>query len=181
MGRPKAELRVGGRPILEYLLERIQWPGPTLLVTAPGREHPPGWEQFGREMVDTVAGEGPLRGIATALEAAEPSTIVVVTTCDMPGVTSEQFHWLADAIASRPLAQGVLLRRADDIEPFPTAFRAASLPSLREQLARGRRAVHALALLDGFVLIDAPSEWTDEVWINLNEPADFDRFIGQSH
>ena len=39
MGYPKGELRLGGRPILPVLLERFAWEGPTLLVTAPGRQH----------------------------------------------------------------------------------------------------------------------------------------------
>src|SRR5438552_17571218 len=70
MGKPKALLEINGRPILAYLLEQFAWPGPTLLVTAPGREKPPGHELFSREVVDPVAGEGPLRGILTALEGS---------------------------------------------------------------------------------------------------------------
>jgi hypothetical protein len=55
-GCPKAEIRIEGRPILEHLLDAIRWPGPTMLVTAPGREHPPANERFDREVVDAVAG-----------------------------------------------------------------------------------------------------------------------------
>ena len=59
---------------MEYLLEQLGWLAPTLLVTAPGREKPPGREHFAREVVDAVAGEGPLRGVLTALEATETQT-----------------------------------------------------------------------------------------------------------
>src|SRR6478609_398221 len=31
MGKPKSHLRLHGRPILEYLLQRLAWPGPKLL------------------------------------------------------------------------------------------------------------------------------------------------------
>src|SRR3954469_12653277 len=89
MGRPKGLLRVHGRPVLEYLLERFDWPGPTLLVTAPGRERPPACELFSCEVQDPVAGLGPLRGILTALESAR-TPLVVVTSVDMPGVGREQ-------------------------------------------------------------------------------------------
>src|SRR6195952_3674281 len=85
MGEPKAALRVGGKPILQYLIERFAWPGPTLLVTAPGRERPPGWERFDREVPDPVAGAGPLRGVMTALEAIKTPFVAVVTV-DMPGI-----------------------------------------------------------------------------------------------
>ena len=46
MGLPKAELAIQDKPLLTFLLDRLKWPGPTLLVTAPGREHPPGFEQI---------------------------------------------------------------------------------------------------------------------------------------
>ena len=48
MGQPKAELRIGARPILSYLLDRFLWAGPTILVTAPGRKRPPGATGFDR-------------------------------------------------------------------------------------------------------------------------------------
>jgi molybdopterin-guanine dinucleotide biosynthesis protein A len=67
MGRPKAQLKIADIPILQWMmLQRLCWPGPRLLVTSPGREHRPACEQFDREIADSIAGEGPLRGIITA-------------------------------------------------------------------------------------------------------------------
>src|SRR5687768_6739433 len=101
MGRPKAELRVGDVPILRWLIDRWRWDGgPTLLITAPGRERPPGGEAFEREVSDAVGGQGPLRGVATALAAAR-TPIIVVATCDMPCVSAQQFRWLAEALVGR--------------------------------------------------------------------------------
>src|SRR3954467_6767125 len=77
MGKPKGGLLIDDRPILEYLLDRFRWPGPTLLVTAPGREHPPGCQRFDLEAVDPVSDAGPLRGILTALENATTDQVVV--------------------------------------------------------------------------------------------------------
>src|SRR5436305_504355 len=85
MGRPKANIQLRGRPILEYLLDQFVWPGPTLLVTAPGHEKPPGWERFDREVSDPVAGSGPLRGVMTALESIS-TPLVAIVTVDMPGI-----------------------------------------------------------------------------------------------
>ena len=103
MGRPKGELRVGNQPILEYLLERMAWRGPTLLVTSPGREHPAGWQRFHAEAVDPVAGLGPLRGVLTALEhAATPH--VLVTTVDMPEIDATALRWLLEQFVQRPKA-----------------------------------------------------------------------------
>src|SRR5689334_18629668 len=118
MGQPKANLRIGEKPILEYLLDRFQWTGPTLLVTAPGREHPPGYERFTAEAIDPVTEQGPLRGIHTALEHTTTST-VVITTIDMPALTPEHLQWLIDQFAKLPEAIALMPRHGEGIEPFP--------------------------------------------------------------
>src|SRR4051812_17878572 len=79
MGRAKGELLIRGRPILEHILGQIQWAGPTLIVTAPGREHPARWELFNAEAVDPMAGQGPLRGVLTALESSSTDLTIILT------------------------------------------------------------------------------------------------------
>ena len=68
MGLPKQNLEINSRPILEFLLDRLTWPGPTLLVTTPSRQHPPGADRFDAEEVDAIENQGPLRGILTAMQ-----------------------------------------------------------------------------------------------------------------
>src|SRR5512133_394747 len=87
MKMPKSRLTLHGRPILQYILERTQWRGrgPTMLVTSPGLDRPPAYELYDAEVVDSVAGEGPLRGLLTALSYATTERVVVVTV-DMPGL-----------------------------------------------------------------------------------------------
>jgi molybdopterin-guanine dinucleotide biosynthesis protein A len=172
MGRPKGELEIGEKAILVWLLERFQWPGPTLLVTAPGREHPPGWERFDREVVDPVAGEGPLRGVLTAIEGSSTG-IVAVATVDMPGVTSEQIAWVVDQLTDSPKRLAVMCRRGNDrVEPFPLGIRRESLESIRALVARGERSVVRGLGEDIGEVVSCPSAWPDEVWANLNAPDD---------
>ena len=174
MGKPKGLLRLHGRPVLEYLLDRFEWEGPTLLVTGPGRERPPGWERFSREVQDPVAGLGPLRGILTALEAAQ-TPLVVVTSVDMPGVGREQLDWLVSRIDAQPAVLGAMCQRDRGrplIEPFPSIFRAEAAPVVLGQLTTRQRALHALADLPEFVLAHVPREWPASVWTNLNTPDD---------
>jgi molybdopterin-guanine dinucleotide biosynthesis protein A len=174
MGRPKGELTVRGVPILPYLLEQFAWPGPTLLVTAPGRERPPGWERFNREAVDAVEGEGPLRGVLTAIDHAA-SSIVVVVTVDMPGIKMPQVYWLLRQLQVG--TSGVMMTRANQrIEPFPLAVRRTAASMVADALQRGERSVWRLSLAAGFSLVDAPSEWPLSTWINLNSPADYQAF-----
>jgi molybdopterin-guanine dinucleotide biosynthesis protein A len=175
MGMPKAELHVGDEPILAYLLKQIAWAGPTMLVTAPGREGPPGHERFDREVVDPLSGFGPLRGVLTALEHAT-TPIVVVATVDMPGVRAEQLKFLVAQLDERAGAMGVMMRWGGRIEPFPCAFRAGAAEVVARELLEGRRAVHSLCRHDGFVAIYAPLEWDARVWTNLNRPEDVEAF-----
>ena len=176
MGAPKGELRIGGEPILAYVLRQIAWVGPTMLVTAPGRERPAGHEAFDREVVDPVAGLGPLRGVLTALENAT-TPVAVVATVDMPAVRREQLRWLIAQLDERPDAQGVMIRRGEQTEPFPSVFRIGAKEVIARELRDDRRAVHALCRYAEFVAIDAPREWDERVWTNLNRPEDVDAFV----
>src|SRR5579862_8121383 len=71
MGFPKSQLKIQNKPILQYLLETLTWPGPTLLITAPGHEHPPAHNLFHTEAIDPTPQQGPLRGILTALQNSQ--------------------------------------------------------------------------------------------------------------
>jgi molybdenum cofactor guanylyltransferase len=184
MGRPKAELELAGRPVLEHLLDAAGWRGPTMLVIAPNQPAPRGAAGFQRVVADARPGEGPLRGVLTALQNAT-TVVVVVATVDMPGVGSEQLNWVARKLMSDGRRLGLMLRRApmragdESIEPFPSAYRTTAAKQIVEQLEqRQQRAVHSLLEIDGggFAAVDAPGEWPASVWANLNTPEDLERF-----
>jgi molybdopterin-guanine dinucleotide biosynthesis protein A len=172
MGGPKGVLALDGRPILERLLDRLDWPGPTLLVTAPGREHPPGWLRFTTEATDPVAGQGPLRGILTALEHASTNKVVVLPV-DMPNVMRPPLAWLSARLRENPATAAVMFERHARIEPLPAAFRApAAQMLLRAHLADGRLALHGLTESPEVVVVPVLSDWPCDFWVNLNTPSD---------
>lgn len=176
MGGPKGVLALDGRPIIERLLDRLDWPGPTLLVTAPGREHPPGWRRFTNEVTDPVAGEGPLRGILTALEHSSTDEVVVLPV-DMPNVTPAPLAWLAACLRDSPATAAVMVERPgrapSRIEPLPATFRASTAQMLvRARLADGQLALHRLAKSSEIVVVPASSDWPGDFWVNLNTPSD---------
>jgi molybdopterin-guanine dinucleotide biosynthesis protein A len=181
MGQAKALLRIGGRPILEHLLDRLKWPGPTLLVTAPGRENPPGYQGFSKEAVDPIAGVGPLRGLLTAVENS-PTERLVVVTVDMPDVEPAQLQWLIDRLAEYSEQAGVMLRRRDGddtwIEPFPLACRRTAADIIRGRLAADRLSVRDLTVNGHFACVATPATWAG-AWTNLNEPRDFARYLNR--
>jgi len=162
MGGPKGELQVNDQPILEYLLDRLAWPGPTLLVTAPAREHPPGWRRFGAEAVDAVAGQGPLRGLLTAAGAAR-TEILAVATVDMPGIRSVQLEWFIAQLLADRRRLGVMCsrkteHRQSEVEPFPLVLRTASRRVLHRRLKSGRLSVRELVEEPGFLAVPSPPD-----------------------
>ena len=175
MGGPKGVLALDGRPILERLLDRLDWPGPTLLVTAPGHEHPPGWRRFTNEVSDPVAGEGPLRGILTALEHSSTNEVVVLPV-DMPNLTAAPLAWLAARLRENPAAAAVMVERSQGaarrIEPLPAAFGVTAAPIVRARLHNRQLALHLLADSSEVLVLPAPPDWTDDFWANLNTPSD---------
>jgi molybdopterin-guanine dinucleotide biosynthesis protein A len=171
MGRPKAHLRVNDAPILAHLFDRLQWPGPTLLITAPGRQRPPGAERVTRECVDPVAGQGPLRGVLTALENA-PTPLVVITAVDMPMIEGRHLDELIDRVGtSMALMPARLIDGRRQLEPFPSIFHVDAIETVRARLARDARSVARLCGADQrFATIDVT--WEPTAWLNLNHPSD---------
>ena len=177
MGRPKGTLEINGRPILEFLLERLDWSGPTLLVTAPGREKPPGAGRFDREVSDDVEGEGPLRGVYTAITHATTHVVVVIAV-DMPLIARTDVEWFVNELSARPAAAGVMASRGGgQVEPLPCALRPAlALGLVSDHLASGRRALHGLANESEFKLAEA-GDLPERSWVNVNTPAEWERFV----
>jgi molybdenum cofactor guanylyltransferase len=175
MGQPKADLRVRGRPILAYLLDRFDWPGETMLVTTPSRSSPPGAELFDREVVDPVDGAGPLRGVLTALEHLK-TPLAIITTIDMPGIDATHLRWLIEQYDPGETL-GLMLRHGAQVEPFPLICRANAIDAVRAGFSAGKRSVISLASHSHVRVIDAPREWNESVWTNLNTPDDVKKFI----
>lgn len=179
MGEPKSELRINNQPILEFLLNRWKWSDPTLLVTAPGRQHPAGWQAFDREVVDEIPRQGPLRGIVTALENSLHAQALIVATCDMPLVTRAMLDHLVATLEANEHALAVMAKHEDQVEPFPIIMRASMIEQLNERLRSADRSIHSLAGIERVMVIDAPPDWDARVWTNLNSPDDYRSFIDE--
>ena len=183
MGRPKGELEINGKPILLFLLDRLNWPGPTLLVTAPGRERPPGSEAFDREATDPITGQGPLRGLHTALTHSTTPRVVIAPV-DMPLISRTQLEWLIQEQSTSADAMALMLRRRMNsetiFEPFPSIWHVDAVPVLEERLAHQEPRERSLRFLTDhprILLRDCPVDWEESTWINLNHPQDLRSFL----
>ncbi len=184
MGTPKAWLELDQQPILQWLLARLKWAGPTMLVSAPSVIHPPGCGLFDREVTDPVDGSGPLQGIMTALTNLATPTAVAITV-DMPGVTPSFLTWLARSLEAKPGCHGIMCSIVEHderhIQPFPSIFRLAARGDIAKRLERGQLSVQRLCMEPGFAVIEPPADLPPEVWINLNSPVDLAEFNASHH
>jgi molybdenum cofactor guanylyltransferase len=172
MGTPKSLLQLDNKPISAWLLDRIAWPGPTMLVTSPALPHPPGADSFAQCAVDPQDGQGPLRGILTALENLSTEMMVVIPV-DMPNIQRHQLAWMLEMLVPRQAVHGIMCRvgSADqDIEPFPSAYRAGAKDAVVRRIATGRRSMRQLFSQPNFLTVVAPKDWPPETWTNLNDP-----------
>ena len=174
MGTPKAGLDIRGEPILNYLTKNLDWPGPTMLVTAPGREHPAGASEFDREVSDAIGGQGPLQGVLAGLQAMKTGSAVFMAV-DMPAVQRGDLEWFARELDNRPESLGVVSMRDGTIEPLPCALRPGAIEIVERHLAQGRRSLRGLADDPRIVAVDAPLP--PRVWLNVNTPAEWDQFL----
>jgi molybdopterin-guanine dinucleotide biosynthesis protein A len=172
MGAPKDLLRAGGRPVLRALLERLRWEGDTVLVAPHGGRLPPGHEEFDKVVCDATPGQGPLRGILTALSAGIGNKDIVVIPVDMPGVEREHLEWIGRQLSGRRSALGVMLKRGERIEPFPSGFRIGAGAMIQRRLEAGALAVQQLAVEEDVEVVSPPLDWGDDVWRNVNAPED---------
>jgi molybdopterin-guanine dinucleotide biosynthesis protein A len=172
MGQPKSLLQIQGRPILEMILGHCDWRGPTLLVTSPKREHPPGWKMFQHEAVDEVGDQGPLRGLMTALRACRTRWLIAITV-DMPSIAREHLDWLCEQACCMSAPKcGLLLGIGERIEPFPSMWRNDCASVIESILGCGGRSMRGLVCEPWVSTVQTPAEWPAEVWTNLNCPED---------
>jgi molybdopterin-guanine dinucleotide biosynthesis protein A len=179
MGRPKAHLQLDRRPILVRLLARLQWSGPTMLVTGPATGHPPGWNRFDLEVADPTTAAGPVRGLMTALENLRSPSMVVVPV-DMPLLERSHLLWYAHNLHEHSESALIMATRADAtkqmLEPFPCALRASASNLVESLLLSGEPSMRDLAAQPASLTLPSPRDWPAETWTNLNEPGDLAQF-----
>jgi molybdopterin-guanine dinucleotide biosynthesis protein A len=151
MGRAKALVPLGGRPLIAWPLAAAREAGLEAVVVAkPGSELPPLDVPVWAEPATPVH---PLIGLIAALERA--GRPIVALACDMPFVSP-------GLIARLAAAQGVAVPKG---EAFPARYEPASLPALLTGLAREAALRDVLDLL-GAAVIDADP---DEL-VGINDP-----------
>ena len=130
-GRSKLTVAVRGMPILNWLKEQHATlePDAYWLSLAPGQTLPPGADAYDRIIYDDQTHQGPLHGIASLLNAAEPGDALIMLPADMPLVKTELLGVLFNCLSLSDQQAGIMLKwalteKAPLIEPFPSIWRA---------------------------------------------------------
>lgn len=140
LGRNKAALDFGGRPLLHIVCERVAQVCPQVVVAASagGAPHqpPPGVEV----VRDEQPGQGPLAGMQAGLRVAAFDYALVVA-CDMPFLSPALLRYMAglprDYQALVPEWQG-------QRHPLHAVYSRTCLPIIDALLNQGRRSVEEL-------------------------------------
>ena len=194
-GAPKALVTVGGRRIIDRVIDALRQVTPDLILSAnePGRFDDLALPTYPDERPDL----GPLGGIYTTLrrarEAGRPGILAVA--CDMPFPSVELLSVLRreafgapdemaeDASTStKPWGPDIVLpasRGPRGVEPLFAAYSVACIPAIDAALADGDRrmigfhervAVHTIPLAEVDGLVDP-----ERAFLNVNSPADRER------
>lgn len=122
---------------------------------------------------DPAPDEGPLAGLATALDGLDAEQ-VAVTTADKPCVPTDLYRHFFEQLDG----DGIVIRSDGILQPAPAVFESAALRSVvRKHRREGRARLRpVLAALDLTIVTDASvrERWGDRVFADVNTIADLD-------
>lgn len=171
--RDKALAEVGGDPMLTRVVSRLGAATDTVVVNCRSEQRAPFERALGavdpevRFAVDPVPDEGPLFGLATALETTGAG-YVAVAACDMPGLDPDFVGFLFERARGRDAAVPRL--RDGHSKPVQAVYRREAIREAAEtELAAGRGSFRGA--LDGLDVAPVPPEEVAErtTWRSLRD------------
>jgi len=171
MGRNKALLEVGGRPILRRQLDLLR---PLFERVLIGANDPDLYAPFGAEIIpDQLAERSPLAGLHALLSAARTEHLFVVP-CDAPFLNPRLIEHLLDLRAG---FDAVVPESDAGLEPLHAVYSRSCLPAIEECARRGEwkmTAFHPRVRVRTPRIADR--EWVVEgrsPFLNVNTPQDY--------
>jgi len=168
MGRDKALIELGGKPLAKYAAEGAAKVFGTVVISGP-----PSLSALGFSVVsDEYAGGGPLSGIHAALSASDTDWIFVMP-CDSPFVPEAFMRGIA---AEAKDCDVVVPRHGRFYEPLHAMYHKRCLPHVKRLLDEDE---HKIVRLYEFVRVkelgpELFEEWDPELlaFFNINTPED---------
>jgi molybdopterin-guanine dinucleotide biosynthesis protein A len=185
MGRDKALLEFGGRPLIEHALDKLRALGfaPRIVGSRPGLA------AFAEVIPDNYPHTGPLGGIEAALQSSNSEQNLFLPV-DLPLLPMAFLHWMTGR-AERTNALATIPRLQGRPQPLCAVYGRILLPHAQAALAaddaKVMHAVHRAADATGLPVdsfdvetIAAAQSWEQPIplhrWFeNINTPADFEK------
>jgi molybdopterin-guanine dinucleotide biosynthesis protein A len=171
MGRDKALIDIGGRPLIFRVAEALS----TVCETVSIAGDPDRYSTLGIPIIsDRMRGSGPLSGIEAAL-GATGSDWNLIAACDMPSLDTGLLCNLLDAANGNGATTDAAIPQYPDgsLEPLCAMYHRRCHPVAADALARGvRRLADFIRLLTvRYVQVTDPRPFR-----NLNTPEDVENF-----
>jgi len=168
MGTDKSMLPIEGRPITEVICHRLSACFEQILISANNKDK---YEFLGFEVVpDKIPGQGPLMGIASALEASS-NELNFVVACDIPNIELRHVRRvISEAVNGEP---DIVIPVAGDgqYEPLFAVYRKSALRAINNVLSSGGRKIS-----DVFTLCNVKKVDLGAGLVNLNTMAEYEEF-----
>ncbi|MHC4560228.1 MAG: molybdenum cofactor guanylyltransferase, partial [Planctomycetota bacterium] len=168
MGTDKSMLLIEGRPIIENIYEQLRDCFEQILISANDVDK---FAFLGLDVIpDKIPEQGPLMGIASALEASA-NELNFVVACDIPHINLECVRTMVtEAVKSKA---DIVVPKTDNqkYEPLFAIYRKSSLEAINKVLSsKGRK------ISDVFVLCKVKYVELGASLVNLNTMAEFEEF-----
>ncbi len=168
MGKDKALLDFGGRPLVEWVADQVKQAAGSVTLLGP----PERYTLLGFPVLpDAETGCGPLSGILSALAAHQADWNLIVA-CDMPHAETV---WLAELLDLAEKAEPDCLVPVDPsgrLEPTCAVYHTRCLEVLRNAFSSGTRQI--VRALGGLRVQTCPVEDPRRI-LNVNTPDEWAR------
>lgn len=165
-GHDKGLLSLHGRPLIEWVLERLSPQCDSILINI--NRHQDEYTKFGYPLIEDVlpGGLGPLAGLLSALEQSH-SDYVLSAPCDTPQLPRDLATRMLESL-KRHHAEVCTVDDGERLHPVIMLVKRSMAENLRHYIESGGRKVH-----DWYYSIDhctADFSEQPEAFININTP-----------
>jgi len=167
MGMDKSVLAINGKPMVEIIAEQLRTSFSQTLISANDAEK---FAFLGLQIVpDRIQGQGPLMGIASALEASA-NEVNFVVACDIPHIDLTYVR----KMLSRAKGADIVIPRSRDkeYEPLFAVYHKSALEAINKVLRTGGRKISDVFTRCKVRYIELKAD----SFANLNTRAEYEEF-----
>jgi len=174
MGRDKALVTIGGRTLLERVLESARAVTDDVRIVGD----PAKYAAFAPTIPDIFPGCGPLAGIHAALRTSDREVNLILAV-DVPFVTAELLRYLIDRAEELPMSLATVVRTTNGWQPLCAVYRREFAELAEKSMRGGRYKIDALFDASGTrVIVEEElhaAGFSEGLFRNLNTPEELEK------